>query len=203
MVNSPALGMDERIEVYLKALSRELERGRTTEHTHRPALKTLIESLGNVLATNEPGREQCGAPDYVVTKSGPITIGYIETKDIGKPLDEIERSEQIQRYRKSLPNLILTDYLQFRWYVNGEPRKLAAFAETGKNGKLVATDGSEALDLLKNFLAHAPQPLSTPKDLAERMARLTHLIRDVIVEAFVKQHASQSLKDCGKRSLAH
>ena len=32
---------------YLKAIEKELAGGRATEHTHRPALKTLVESLGN------------------------------------------------------------------------------------------------------------------------------------------------------------
>ena len=106
--------LEKTVNQYVKALERELAHGRTTEHTHRPALKVFVESLQPVLATNEPGREKCGAPDYVVTKAGPITIGYIETKDIGKSLIEAERSEQLQRYRRSLPNLILTDYLDFR-----------------------------------------------------------------------------------------
>jgi predicted helicase len=193
------LGTDKRIKDYLTAIDRELARGKTTEHTHRPALKAFVESLGDVLATNEPGREKCGAPDYVVTKSGPITVGYIETKDVGKPLGDVERSEQLQRYRRSLPNLILTDYLEFRWYVNGEPRKAAVLAAPGKGGKLaLAPTADEAVSLLTDFLAHTPEPISTPKELAERMARLTHIIRDVIVEAFRTDYASQNLKDLRK-----
>src|ERR1017187_9054862 len=133
--------MDERIKQYLKALARELAQGRTTEHTHRPALKSLIEALGDVLATNEPGREKCGAPDYVVTRAGPVTVGYMETKDIGKSLDEAERSEQLKRYLHSLPNLILTDYLEFRWYVNGERRRTASLATLAKSGKLALALG--------------------------------------------------------------
>jgi hypothetical protein len=121
----------DRIKEYLKALDRELAHGKTTEHTHRPALKEFVEALGKVLATNEPGREKCGTPDYVVTKTGPVTVGYIETKDVGKPLGDAEKLEQLQRYRRSLPNLILTDYLEFRWYVNGERRKAAVLVLLG------------------------------------------------------------------------
>ena len=48
------------ISSYIQALQKELATGNTTEHTHRPALKTLIESnvLG-VIATYEPGRIKC------------------------------------------------------------------------------------------------------------------------------------------------
>src|ERR1017187_7007415 len=188
--------MDERIRQYIKALERELAYERTTEHTHRPALKSFVESLGDVLATNEPGREKCGAPDYVVTKAGPVTVGYMETKDLGKSLDEAERSEQLKRYFHSLPNLILTDYLEFRWYVNGQRRKTALLAAPAKGGRVaLAPAASDAIALLTDFLAHTPEPISTPRDLAQRMARLTHIIRDVIVEAFRTGCACQNLND--------
>jgi hypothetical protein len=39
-----------------------------------------------------------------------IPVGYIEAKDIGKSLDQVQRSEQMKRYLNSLDNLILTDY---------------------------------------------------------------------------------------------
>ena len=38
---------------------------------------------------------------------------------------KVERGEQVKRYREALPNLILTDYLEFRWYVEGELRRPA------------------------------------------------------------------------------
>ncbi len=72
------------ISNYIQALQKELATGNTTEHTHWPALKTLIESnLSGVIAVNEPGRIKCGAPDFTLRK-GSVTVGYIEAKDIGK-----------------------------------------------------------------------------------------------------------------------
>jgi hypothetical protein len=42
------------IDLYRQQIQRELQAGNATEHTHRPALKTLIESLASgVTATNE------------------------------------------------------------------------------------------------------------------------------------------------------
>ncbi|MCX8038635.1 MAG: hypothetical protein N3D11_16590, partial [Candidatus Sumerlaeia bacterium] len=87
------------------------------------ALQTLIESLApDVVATNEPKRIRCGAPDFILTR-GPVPVGYIEAKDLGTNLDAAERSEQVVRYREALGNLILTDYLEFRWYESGERRE--------------------------------------------------------------------------------
>ena len=54
---------------YLRKLERALKRGDSTEHTHRPALKELLEALNDkIIATNEPKRSDCGAPDYVISR---------------------------------------------------------------------------------------------------------------------------------------
>jgi hypothetical protein len=189
------------IDTYRRQIERELQAGNATEHTHRPALKTLIESLASgVTATNEPKRVECGAPDFAVTEKrahGPITIGHLEAKDVGKDLDEVEKSEQMKRYLHALPNLILTDYLEFRWYVEGEHRQTAPLARVGKGGKLAPEkNGAEAVtDLLTAFLARKAEPINDPKTLALRMARLTHFIRDMIVTAFEGKAASATLRD--------
>src|SRR5947208_14303463 len=118
---------------YLDALKANLGHGDSTEHTHRPALKTLLENLGKgITATNEPKRIACGAPDFNITR-GKTPLGHVETKDIGVNLDEIEKGKgphgkQFVRYRDGLPNWILTDYLEFRWFVNGEKRLSARLA---------------------------------------------------------------------------
>ncbi len=103
--------MSATFKHYLKTIENALKAGNATEHTHRPALKTLLESLDlQITATNEPKRIACGAPDYVITRDG-LTVGYIEAKDVGVSLGDIERSEQLKRYRRALDNLSLTDYL--------------------------------------------------------------------------------------------
>jgi hypothetical protein len=75
------------IDVYRRQIEKELQAGNATEQTHRPALKTLIESLASgVTATNEPKRVECGAPDFAVTEKrahGPATTGHVEARVIG------------------------------------------------------------------------------------------------------------------------
>jgi predicted helicase len=171
---------------YIQLLQKELAAGDATEQTHRPALKSLIQSLSpGILATNEPKHIECGAPDFIVRK-GVLTIGYIEAKDIDKSLDEAEKSDQLKRYRESLSNLILTDYLEFRWYVNGE-RRLSARLGTAVNGGKLKTDKEgfqNVAELLSGFLSRQAENVGKPKDLAVRMARLAHMIRNLIVNAF-------------------
>lgn len=62
------------------------------EHTHRSALKALVEQIvPGIVAINEPRRIECGAPDFVIGK-GSATIGHVEAKDVGKSLDEANKA---------------------------------------------------------------------------------------------------------------
>ena len=200
---------------YIAELEQNVQAGNATESTHRPALKTFIQGLANgITATNEPKHVECGAPDYVISrkrKHGPLTVGHIETKNIDAALQAIEsdskraqpktdEGKQIKRYRGGLPNLVLTDYLEFRWYVEGELRLTARLAEPGRGGKLsMSKEGSQDVEaLLKAFLERAPEPVAKPKELAVRMARLSQFIRDIIVEAFDKDLESEMLRELHK-----
>lgn len=187
--------MTQAIRQYLAQIRSGLATGAATEHTHRPALAALLEALApEVRAINEPQRIACGAPDLAVLRDG-LMVGHVEAKDVGTSLDAAERSEQLRRYREALGNLVLTDYLAFRWYVEGELRRTARLARW--DGETVRSErgGAEAVaELLSDFLAHKPQPIATPRELAERMARLTHLIREIIITAFETNRASDLLR---------
>ncbi|MDR0553709.1 MAG: hypothetical protein LBG76_02770, partial [Treponema sp.] len=113
------------IAAYLKEIDKLYRAGigcpaaAATEHSYRPALKSLFEKLTTGLTiTNEPKHIACGAPDYIITKGG-IPLGYIEAKDIPTGIDNKLNKEQFDRYRQSLNNLVITDYLSFRLFVDG------------------------------------------------------------------------------------
>ena len=185
---------------YLKEIESFYKLGIAKEHSYRATLQTMLARLvPGVRAVNEPKRVECGAPDYVVLRStcgDSLTIGYIEAKDTGIPLDKIEKDEQLKRYLHALDSLILTDYLEFRWYIKGEKEMTARLATT-HGGKSLTPDkeGIKAAgDLLCSFLQHSADPIRKPEELAKRMARLTHMIRDITIQAFDEREASDTLK---------
>jgi hypothetical protein len=130
---------------YRRTLQASLAQGNATEHTHRPALQALLESDGKVSAVNEPRRIACGAPDFVVTAAGdnPLVIGYVEAKNTGISLADIERDgsraqpdtdngRQFKRYHAALPNLILTPNPPKRWAVALTPGMMGKGRRTGQ-----------------------------------------------------------------------
>jgi hypothetical protein len=193
-------GQPDPVTDYLRKLERALKRGDATEHTYRPALKELIEALDEkVLCTNEPKRSQCGAPDYAVSRKGDqLNIGYMEAKNIGADLAEDERGGQLKRYLPGLPNLLLTDYLEFRWFVEGEKRgtfRLANVAPGGKVAPVATQELERARLLLLAFTSQEPVDIVSAEQLARRLAFLAKVVHDVIIGAFQTGQASQQLRD--------
>ena len=81
---------------YIDNLDKRYRLGNATEHTFRGDLQQLLESLvPNIRATNEPKRQKCGAPDYILTKKD-IPVGFIEAKDIGNKDLEGKRKQEIK-----------------------------------------------------------------------------------------------------------
>jgi hypothetical protein len=161
------------------------KQGNGTEHTFRGDLQQLIESLvPEIRATNEPKRQSCGAPDYILTKKD-IPVGFIEAKDIGdKDLEGAKKTgnkEQFDRYKASLNNLIFTDYLDFHLYRDGIFVTKIAIAKES-NGSIVAVPENfiTFTNLIKNFCVHISQTIKSSKRLAEMMAGKARLLADVI-----------------------
>ncbi len=175
----------KQLRQYQNQLETALKRGDATEHTYRPALKEMLETmLPGVTVTNEPKRVKAGAPDYVITK-GQTPIGYIEAKDIGVPLDKVEKSEQLERYLESLGNLILSDYLEFRWYLEGERRLTARLASLHGNTLTAEANGAQDLEmLLQGFMSVTAPTIKSPAALARKLAALARAVHHTILRAF-------------------
>ncbi len=191
--------MQTPIKNYLNQLQQNMNTGCAKEHTHRAALEMLIETLApHINAVNEPARIACGAPDYVVlSKEDNIPLGYIEAKEIGVSLDKILKTEQIKRYLDSLNNLILTDYLEFRWFVEGEYQpemtvRLAEMDKMEKKGILKSIEAAESdfVNLIEAFINTRVITLKNPTDLAQRLAKIARLMRAVILKAYQQEKDS-------------
>ena len=179
---------------YLRELSTLHKAGNATEHSFRPALKTMAESLHkDIVATNEPKRIACGAPDFIVQR-GDEPLGYIECKDLNMSLDEAEQSEQITRYRDGIDNLILTNYLEFRYYISGEMEMQVFLSRLPEKGRMKPLRGAEdhLRQLFEVFLSARADGIADPIALAERLARMAQIIRDAIVVALEQEAAADS-----------
>ncbi len=188
---------------YIDNINRRYKLGNATEHTFRGDLQQLLESIEpSIRATNEPKRQSCGAPDYIITRKE-IPVGFIEAKDIGdKDLDGLKKTgnkEQFDRYKASLNNLLFTDYLSFHLYREGQFITRIDIGEIeGNSIKPLPQNFAAFENLIKDFCAHIGQTIKSAKKLAEMMAGKARLLADIIARSLTSDednHEDSTLKD--------
>lgn len=172
---------------YILAIGEQYKLGNASEHTYRGNLTQLLESLvPEIRATNEGKGAICAKPDYILTKKG-IQIGYIEAKDIGdRDLEGKKKTgnqEQFDKYKKGLPNLIFTDYLDFHFYRDGVFKIKISIGKV-ENGSIVPQpeNYNQFANLFKNFCQNISQTIRSPSRLATLMAGRARLMADFIEE---------------------
>jgi len=112
---------------YLHNLTEVARRGDAREESFYASLEDLLAQVAqatgraHVHVTTLPKSTEAGNPDFRLWNGTDSIIGYIEAKNPAQEnLDHIEASEQLRRYRWTFPNLILTNFLEFRLYRHGE-----------------------------------------------------------------------------------
>ena len=184
------------VQSYFAKITHEYSTGFAREHSYRPALKELIESImPDVTAINEPKHIACGAPDFILSRRK-ISVGYAEAKDIDASLDAAEKSEQLVRYLGSLDNFFLTDYLEFRFFQSGEKVATTRIAEV-KGGKIIPCleKFSQLESLLRDFAAYQSQTIKSAEELASMMAHKARLMKHVFYNVVSDEDRDSSLKD--------
>lgn len=165
-------------------------KGNATEHSYRPALQKLLDSLEprRVSALNEPRRETVGAPDFSLSR-GDVIIGHCEAKDLGVDLHRMRDANlaQKKRYVGGLQNLLYTNCLEWIWYRDGEKVGDSIRIADLSTSIEPHPDRFPALEqMLRSFIAQTPQTITSSRALAERMAGKAILIRDVLANSLVQ-----------------
>ena len=194
------------LENYISTINQRYKQGYATEHTFRGDLVNLLESLvPEIKATNEPKRQSCGAPDYIITK-GEIPVGFIEAKDIGdKDLEGKKKTgnqEQFDRYKSALSNLIITDYVDFHFYKDGVLTNKIAIGEIeDKTITPISENFNRFIELIKDFTNETPITIKSPTRLAEMMAGKARLMAEIIENALNEDDKNQEVSNLKRQML--
>jgi len=178
---------------YLKELSAVALQGDAREESFYPTLAEMLAAIAkttgraHVRVTTLPKPTDAGNPDFRLWNGTDRIIGYVEAK---KPtedrLDVIEESEQLTRYRSTFPNLILTNFLEFRLYRNGERVETVLAARPMVLNRLRTIPPVEKPDelhaLLDRFLGFSLPKAFTAESLAVELAKRTRFLRDVVAQ---------------------
>ncbi len=179
------------IETFFKAVTATYKTGAATEHSYRPALKALFDSVdAQVTSLNEPKRVAVGAPDFYFSRDS-IVVGHCEAKDLGIDLKVMKdaNAEQKKRYVEGLQNLIYTNCHHWIWYRDGELKHEVRIAEFGAGLVAKPEKFADLENLLREFIAQSPQTITSSRDLAARMAGKAALIKDILFRSLEEDQA--------------
>ena len=175
--------------------------GDAREESFYPVLADMLGGMAratgktNIHVTTLPRPTEGGNPDFRLWNGRDRIVGYIEAKPPKEErLDSIQDTEQLKRYRSTFPNLILTNFLEFRLYRDGD---LVETVQAGRPLILNAARTTPPLEnqdelyaLLDRFLGFALPQTFTAESLAVELAKRTRLLRDVIGEQFDQEQGA-------------
>ncbi len=181
---------------YLTNLLKTFQKGDAREESYYKHLADFITEISETLRKKEiditilPKKTEAGNPDFRVWDGKQKIIGYIEAKDLGVDLDRIEDTEQLHRYLTTFPNVILTNYTEFRLYRDGELIKKVSIARFATIKKALTTPAieheSDFFELITRFLDFSLPQTYTAKTLATELAKRTKFLKDEIVSQELK-----------------
>ncbi|MBI4680097.1 MAG: N-6 DNA methylase, partial [Nitrospirae bacterium] len=180
------------LKSYLKQISDVSNRGGAREESYYSSLEKLLEDYlesinkKQIYITTLPKKTEAGNPDFRVWNGKQQITGYIEAKaPTVEHLDQIETSAQLKRYLNIFPNLLLTNFFEFRLYRNGTliDRVLLGRAYHIHKLKSVPPVENEQkfLALLEKFFSFSLPKVYDAKNLAIELAKRTRFLKDEVI----------------------
>lgn len=191
------------LKSYLKRMLKVVRQGDAREESYYSVLKTLLEEFAestekkNIQVTVLPKKTKAGNPDFRVWDGKQKIVGYFEAKTPDKNLDDMERLEQIKRYRTTFPNFILTNFFEFRLYRDGFLIDKVRIADPKTIYSLKGTPPVENREHFVNFLgkffSFSFPSITSAKVLALELAKRTRFLRDEVIAEELKEEEKKGL----------
>ena len=161
----------------------------TPELSLHPHLQTFLEDVAaehfersDITFTLEPKNiDQIGRPD-IIAKDGLLPIGYIEAERYGTDLNNLtgHAREQNERFKENLDNFILTNFVDFELWIDGQRNTTARILENTYDLEI----------LLERFLSATPVQIETPIALARYLARRTRELQTQIATTLTDENSN-------------
>ncbi|MBU1181511.1 MAG: type ISP restriction/modification enzyme [Pseudomonadota bacterium] len=197
--------MKELLKQYLKNLTATSAHGDAREESYYKHLDELIkqyaeiQNIKNIDVTILPKKTEAGNPDFRIWDGKNHITGYIEAKDPSVTnLDYIEGTEQLKRYCSTFPNVILTNFYEFRLYRDGQRITQAMIGRPVIAQKLKMPPPVENIDkfkdLLDRFFSFSLPKVQTAHSLAIELAKRTRFLRDEVIAVEMEENGSKGHK---------
>jgi len=190
---------------FLNDIQDLINQGDAREESYYIHLDKLIRAFANknknkkIDITILPKKTEAGNPDFRIWDGSNHITGYIEAKDPSiTNLDRVEASEQLTRYRNTFPNVILTNFYEFRLYRDGEliKKTLIGRPVIAKKLKMAPPVENEAEfnDLLNTFFSFSLPHVRNARALAIELAKRTRFLRDEVISIEIAEEGRKGKK---------
>ena len=174
---------------YLQRINRTRTTAEATpELSLFPHLQTFLEEVfvdyfdrTTVTLTQEPRRlDQIGRPDFIAM-DGLLPVGYIEAEAYGRNLDALTGHAETQnaRFIENLDNFILTNFVDFQLWRDGQRHETANVEDAPENLET----------LLERFLNAGHVQITSPETLARYLARRTRELQTQIATTLTDENS--------------
>mgnify|MGYP005645693115 CR=1 FL=1 len=192
---------EKMLRQYIKKILTVARRGDAREESYYPILKELLEGLNDkrkIQVTSQPKKTEAGNPDFRVWDEKQRIVGYIEAKPPDRDLDDVEKTEQIKRYKTTFPNFILTNFFEFRFYRNGSLIKKVRIADPEAiysfKGTPPIENSEEFKDLMEKFFSFSFPSITSAQVLAKELAKRTRFLRDEVIAEELREEEKNGIK---------
>lgn len=205
--------MQQIFDTYISEISKKYSREETSEYGYRTPfenlLKEIFANIGVKEIDHDPKTDNGNKPDFIIHKDT-VPLLYIETKDIGVSLDKVEKSAQMGRYF-GYANLVLTDYLEFRFYRNGlpyeEPIKIGEYNKKERSITPFPNQYEHLARTLTDFTKSHKEPITSGEHLAKIMGgkaqRIRDNVKDILKGDSEKKEELMKVYEMMKKLLVH
>jgi len=180
------------LKAYLKRIFEVAQTGDAREESYYSSLEDLLrafaDSIGkkHIHVTTSPKKTEAGNPDFRIWDGKQNIVGYIEAKGpFVENLDYIESGDQLKRYTRTFPSLILTNFFEFRLYRNGELIDTVLLARPFIIHELRTVPPVENkdnfLNLLDKFFSFSLPKVYTAESLAVELAKRTKFLKEQVI----------------------
>ncbi|MEK6652438.1 MAG: type ISP restriction/modification enzyme [Nitrospirota bacterium] len=180
------------LKAYFKRIFEVAKRGDAREESYYSSLEELLRNYAisinkkQVHVTTLPKKTDAGNPDFRIWDGKQQIVGYIEAKATTiENLSQIEGTGQLKRYLQTFPNLILTNFFEFRLYRNGTLIDKVFIGRPYHIHKLksvpVVENEEKFLSLLEKFFSFTLPKVYDAKALAIELAKRTRFLKDEVI----------------------
>lgn len=193
------------LKTYLKEVFELAQTGDAREESYYSSLAGLLRQFAHSIGRKDvdvtilPKKSDAGYPDFKVWDRKQHVVGHIEAKEpFVDNLDHIQDTDQLRRYRDAFPNLILTNFHDFRLYRRGKLIDRVSLTKPFAGQSLrevpVVQNEEGVSNLLEKFLSFSLPKTYTPATLAVELAKMARFLAEQVVSEELKQEENDGTR---------